>query len=181
MRKAYLLVLFAPAALVWACGGSGDDNLTGDGGNDATTNDGNTQNDSATNDGATNSDSSTNDAGANDASSDVANDVKLDITCLNPSECDGGDVCCGKLTVSGTQQNCKIASAQTQCATANTCATNVGASLQCSGTDTVRLCSSNTDCTEQAYNQCCTFKQGDAGVSFCLNQEFASQAGGTCQ
>ncbi len=179
MRKTYLLFLFAPAGLVWACGGSGDDNLTGDGGNDATTNDGSPQNDSATNDGASN-DSAANDASDGSVINDAGTDVKLELDCLAPSDCDAGDVCCGDLTLTGTQQNCKISSATTSCKTSQACPTNVTGQVTCTGTDQVRLCTQNTDCTEVNNNKCCTFKQGDAGVSFCLNQQEANLGGGTC-
>jgi hypothetical protein len=182
MRKAYLLLLLAPSVLVWACGGSGDDSLAGDGGtNDATTGDGGT-NDSATGQ-DTGSDVATNDGGTNDSgSTDSGNDAKLSLDCLSPADCDGGNVCCGDIALSGTVQNCTFSSVTTDCKSANSCPTSVLASISCTGTDQVRLCTQNADCTEQQYNKCCTVKQGDAGgVSICLNTQLAGQVGGTCQ
>src|ERR1700690_3147752 len=113
MRKAYFLLLLAPAALVYACGG-GDDS---DGGTDAS-------NDQTTN-GASKPDTSTNDTGTTEAGKDAAPDVTINITCLRPSNCfdggaqdaadppDSGEVCCGTIATSGSFPNCAFGSAST--------------------------------------------------------------------
>ncbi len=99
MRKAYFLLLLAPTAIVWACGGS--DNTTIDGGSDATT-------DTSTGDSSPPGDSGTNDANKNDGGpGDASQDLNINITCQKPANCfdggdpdaayppDSGEVCCG--------------------------------------------------------------------------------------
>lgn len=190
MRKAYLLLVLAPAALVWACGGS-DDSISGDGGgNDATT-DGNPQNDTGTTDGSS-------DAAKTDGATDAGQDVSITITCIKPADCidggnldaayppDSGEVCCGTVQTAGTFPNCAFNAASTTCAAPSACATSIG--LQSCGTDTVRLCSADSECTEMGtsfttYNKCCSATYQDAGrVHFCSNTTIAnlSQGSITC-
>jgi len=182
MRKLWLLLLLAPSALIYACGG--DDSGT-DGGSDAA-NDNTTKTDSPTTDGSTNDvnnlDSSTTDA------SDAA--VAFDVTCQKPADCTGdagANVCCADIPVNGgTPPACKIVGISTSCTTGAACPTNITAQSTCNGTDQVRACATNADCTEAQYNKCCTFKLGgdaggDGGVSFCLNNQLAQLGGGTCQ
>ncbi len=50
------------------------------------------------------------------------------------------------------------------------------------GTETVRLCKTNSDCSEAGYLHCCTFGGGDGGsLSFCANDIIGAGGGGTCQ
>src|SRR5450432_4237177 len=105
MKKAYLLLLLAPSALVYACGG--DDST--DGGADS----GNK--DSTTGDAA--ADTSTADVAADsakDGGADAPNDVSVTITCIHPADCfdggmadaayppDSGEVCCATVNLTGT-------------------------------------------------------------------------------
>src|SRR5512142_1675195 len=104
MRKAWLLLLLAPSALVYACSG---DSTTTDGGTDATAND--SAPDVAKQDSGT--DTGTQDTGVKDA----AIDVSLTLDCFKPADCiDGGDpdaayppdsgaVCCGNVIGNGNQ------------------------------------------------------------------------------
>ena len=182
MRKAWLLLLLAPSALVYACGG--DDTKT-DGGSDAP-NDNTVKNDTgggdAGNDVAQNNDTGTNDAGA---------DVSITIDCLAPSDCvdggvdggvyppaDAGVVCCGTITGNGNQQTCSIVSASTKCQAPSSCATNFGGLVTCSSA-TVRLCKTAAECTEQGENLCCVAQAGDAGsVQICASKGVANLSGG---
>jgi hypothetical protein len=179
MRKPYLLLLLVPVAVVWACGG--DDSSNGDGGPDAvadTTTD-------APSDSSNDAPPDAGDSGAEDATPDIT----LSITCLRPANCiDGGDqdaayppssgeVCCGTIVTNGDPQNCNFTGVSTACSAPSGCATSV--SFSC-GTDTVRLCTSNTECTEQTYNKCCSVAQGDASIHFCANTIIANAAGGSC-
>jgi hypothetical protein len=187
-NRAYLLFLFAPSALLaYACGGDSGQN---DGGTDATTDQANgdaTQPDSSGMDGA--SDSSNNDSGGNDAG--MGMDVQISITCAFPAECvdggdwdaayppaDAGEVCCGTLTTSGTFPGCSLSSITTSCAAPGSCPTTIDTS-SC-GTDTVRGCKHKGECTESGYNQCCTVKQGDAGITFCMSTGLATLLGASC-
>lgn len=193
MRKTYLLLLLAPAALVWACGGS-DDSVATDGGPDATTDaiPGDSSNDTASGDG------NANDGKANDGGSDAAQDVSVTLDCFKPADCfdggnpdaayppDSGEVCCGTVSTSGTFPQCSFNSAATACKAPGSCATNI--SLSSCTTDTVRLCASDTECTEKGnnittYNKCCSTAYQDAGrVHFCANALIANASGGaiTC-
>ena len=150
MRKAWLLLLLAPSALVFACGG--DDSGT-DGGSDAA-NDNTTKPDSggdAANDTGTTPER-TPDAG------DAGNDVSITITCLKPADCidgggdaafppDSGEVCCGTVQTSGSFPQCSFNSASTACQAPGACPTTVN--LQSCGTDQVRLCEADKECTEK--------------------------------
>jgi hypothetical protein len=190
MRKAWLLLLLAPSALVYACSG---DSSTTDGGTDATAND--AAPDVAKDTGT--QDTGTQDTGVQDSG---GGDVSFNITCLKPANCidggdqdaayppDSGEVCCGTVQTSGTFPSCSFDQASTACAGPSTCPTTIGTS-SC-GTDKVRLCESDTECTENtgnplsSYTKCCSTAFGDAGmrVHFCGNTTIASISGGkiTC-
>lgn len=190
MRKVWLLLLLAPSALVYAC--SGDSN-TNDGGTDATANDAApdvAKQDTGTNDTGT-QDTGTKDSGGGDAS--------ITITCLRPSNCidggdqdaayppDSGEVCCATVQTSGSIPSCSFDQASTACTAPGTCPTTISTS-SC-GTDKVRLCAADTECTEKGssilntYDKCCSTAYGDAGrVHFCANTTIASVSNGaiTC-
>ncbi len=113
-------------------------------------------------------------------------------SCQSPSDCPSSDVCCGKIPITGgTAPNCTTNPITISCAAACACATQLGTT--CSGTQTVRLCQTNMDCTEPGASHCCTFGGGgDAGadgggdggggtLSFCANAFVGAFGGGTCQ
>jgi hypothetical protein len=69
------------------------------------------------------------------------------------------------------------------CTASSGCATHLPTSVfSCpKGTETVRLCQTNADCTESGYTECCNFG-GDGGtLQFCANSLIAFAAGATCQ
>ena len=187
MRKAFLLLLLAPSALVYACGG---DSSTGDaGGNDATTNDVATKDSSTT-------DTSTNDTGTQDTGvTDAGIDVQLALDCFKPADCvdggsadaayppnDAGVVCCGNIEGNGNTQACQITGASTTCKAPGQCNTSFTGLATCSSA-TVRFCSTAAECTEQGNNLCCTANAGDAGsFKVCANQGIAAISQGkiTC-
>ena len=191
MRKAYLLLLVVPSALIWAC--SGDDSGVQDGGSDATT-DSPVTTDSG-------KDSSSNEAGNDSSTTDAGPDVQLTIDCLKPADCvDGGDsdaayppgdagvVCCGSVVGNGSQNACQIEGASTTCKAPGSCATDFSGLLSCSSA-TVRFCTTNAECTETSTNplsdgsQCCTANAGDAGsFHVCANSTIAAGSKGriTC-
>jgi len=180
MRKAYFLLLLAPAAIAYACGGGTD---TGDGGTDATPD--NTTSDSSTDGGKDSGPDAVSDA------SDAAVDVVISVTCLHPADCiDGavldaayppssGEVCCGTLVTTGTLPNCTFDSVVTQCEAPGSCASNIPLQLTC-GTDTVRGCQHASECVEANFDSCCRFSQGDAGIQICFSAQLAGMAGATC-
>jgi hypothetical protein len=189
MRKPWLLLLLVPSALVYACGG---DSSPSDGGTDAVAD--NTVKDSG---GDTATDTGPGDTGA-DTGKDAGGDVSVTLTCLKPADCfdgggdaafppDAGEVCCGTVQTSGTFPQCSFNSASTVCQAPGACPTNVN--LQSCGTDQVRLCESDTECTENGgnltntYNKCCSTQYQDAGrVHFCASTTIATVSGGaiTC-
>jgi hypothetical protein len=80
--------------------------------------------------------------------------------------------------------NCTSDPIVVACEVATSCKTHLPTSfLSCPpGTETVRLCKANSDCTETGYLHCCTFGGGDGGsLSFCANDIIGSGGGGTCQ
>jgi len=173
--RTLFLLSFLPAAVLFACGG--DSSTGSDAGPDATT-DGSPGKDAAP-------DTSTSDSGSPaDAGPDVtpgdAGDggTVVSLTCTNPTECDGGSpFCCGTVTLNGgTPPNCSIASVTAACKAQ--CTTML--QFSCNASDTVRLCNANTDCTELAYNKCCTFKMGSQTTTFCANQQIANAADAGC-
>ena len=90
-------------------------------------------------------------------------------------------ICCQTIPLTGgSVPNCTNGPLTVACETSAACPTTLG--LSCSGNQVVRLCSSNSDCTESNYNLCCNFPGGDAGasLSFCANQLDALGGGGTC-
>ncbi len=187
MRKAWLLLLLAPSALVYACSG---DNNTNDAGTDATT-DVATKPDAAPDTGT--------DAAKDSGTDAPQTDGSFNITCFKPADCfdgggdaafppDSGEVCCGTVQTSGNFPGCSFDTASTACTAPGTCPTTIG--TQSCGTDKVRLCESDTECTEDGgnvlntYNKCCSTAFGDAGarVHFCGNTTLAGVSGGkiTC-
>jgi hypothetical protein len=183
MRKPWLLLLLAPSALVYACGG--DDSGT-DGGSDAQAD--NTVKDSG---GDAAADTGSNDAGSDTGPADAGNDVAITVDCLQPADCiDGGNpdasytpaeagvVCCGDVKGDNNTQQCQIVSATTSCKTPGQCATSFTGLLTCS-TATVRLCEFASECTEQGNNLCCSANLGDAGnIKVCASQLIAQNSGG---
>ncbi len=187
MKKAYLLLLLAPSALVYACGG--DDST--DGGTDSGNKDSTTGTDAA-------ADTSTTDVAADSAkdsgTTDAPADVTISITCLEPANCidggaldaayppaDSGIVCCGTVVTTGAFPNCALSGASTACMAPSACASNVNTS-SC-GNDTFRLCEGNSECTETNFNKCCSAKVGDAAtVKLCASTTIAALSGGqiTC-
>jgi hypothetical protein len=103
--------------------------------------------------------------------------------CTEPTDCSGGDVCCGTIPITGgTVPDCTTSPIETSCANPSNCKTNLSG-LTCSGTKTIRICKTNADCTETGAPLCCTFGGGDAGgsLTFCANEIVAGAGGGTCQ
>jgi hypothetical protein len=185
MHKAYLLLLLAPSALVYACGGS--DNSTLDGGGDATVD--SPGNDSSKNDSG-GQDSSNDTSPMNDGGQDATQDVSVSIACTEPAQCiDGGnldaayppssgEVCCAQVTTTGAFPNCKPSSVSTACSAPGSCASSYSTS-SCS-TDTFRACAHNAECTETQFNKCCTAKVGDGGATFCMDAILISALKATC-
>jgi hypothetical protein len=102
-------------------------------------------------------------------------------TCDKPSDCSGsGDVCCGTIPITGgSVPNCTTDPIMIACTPGSMCKTSLG--MSCSGTQIVRLCTANSDCTESGANQCCTFSGGDGGsLSFCTNGLISAFGGGKC-
>jgi len=133
-----------------------------------------------------------NSTGSGDGGPDAAADTKGDEPdsssnpnpdagpCNLPSDCPTNDVCCGTIPITGgTVPNCTTGNISTACSARSACKTSLGTT--CSGTQTVRLCSTNTDCTESGDMQCCTFGGTDGGgLSFCANAFIAAFGGGVC-
>lgn len=187
MRKTSLvwLILFAPGAFTYACGGGG----SGDGGTDATT------------DATNNTDSPTNkDTGTNDAANDVAQnndasdggtggDGSFSIECTKPAECiDGGDldaayppssgeVCCAKVSTAGSFPNCSISSLATTCTAPGACTEGYSTS-KCT-TDTFHACAHASECTGQ-FNKCCTASTDAGAVTFCMDTILITLLKPTC-
>jgi hypothetical protein len=117
---------------------------------------------------------------------------------LKPADCfdgggdaafppDAGEVCCGTIQTAGTFPQCSFNAASTVCQTPGACPTNV--SLQSCGTDQVRLCESDKECTENGgnltntFDKCCSTQYQDAGrVHFCGSTTIATVSNGaiTC-
>jgi len=178
VRLIFTLVLAAPVACVWACGGSGDDSSGADGSTDGTTSgDGNGGHDGATADTGTTGDGSGGDTGtgndggtATDGSTSADGSVESGITCESPSDCTNG-FCCGTIVFNGgTLPNCDLQSVSSACMT--TCKSDV--KLSCKTTDTVRGCTQHTDCTDAGtgYTDCCTVPFADASATFCWNATY---------
>lgn len=181
MRKVWLLLLLAPSAIIYACGG---DNSGNDGGTDAA------------NDITVKPDTGGGDAGT-DAAKDTGptdsggGDVVISITCQHPSDCfdggaldaayppDSGEVCCATAVTTGQVPNCSLQSLTTACKAPGQCASDIPLSQTC-GTDTLRGCAHAAECTEQAYNKCCVFDVGDAAVQACLNNIAIQVTGAKC-
>lgn len=101
--------------------------------------------------------------------------------CSSPAGCTtSGDVCCGTIPITGgTAPNCTTGTIVTVCKAATSCKTSLGST--CTGVQTVRLCTSNADCTESADKNCCTFGSDDGGtLSFCANGLIGAFGGGKC-
>lgn len=168
-RIGLLLTLVSSAAL-FACSG---DNSTDDAGSDATTDVGQTK-DSAPD--TTASDS----GGGNDATPGDAGDggVIVAESCTAPTACDAGSpFCCATVALNGgTPPDCSVASITSACAAQ----CNTVLQFSCTANETVRLCSSNSDCTEPNDGKCCTFKTGAQTTTFCANAQIAASVDAGC-
>jgi hypothetical protein len=101
--------------------------------------------------------------------------------CSSPAGCPASNVCCGTIPITGgTPPACTTGTISIVCAPASSCATSLGST--CTGTQKVRLCTKNADCTESTDNLCCTFGGGSAGgtLSFCANTLIAVFGSGKC-
>ncbi len=101
--------------------------------------------------------------------------------CASPSDCGGsGQVCCGNIMLTGgSPPSCNSGGVTVMCTAGQSCPTTLGSS--CTGTEVIRLCKQNTDCTEGNYGQCCTFPgMNGQSLSFCANSLIASFANATC-
>lgn len=97
--------------------------------------------------------------------------------CKSPNDCQNG-FCCGTVTTQGTYPQCKISTVSSKCSA--TCTSTIG--FQKCTTDTLRLCTTNTDCTEQFFNRCCAYPYGNnMVVDLCSPPSVAEAGGATCQ
>ncbi len=108
----------------------------------------------------------------------TANDLAT--VCSGSADCPNATpVCCDRITLNGgTIPNCSTSAVKTDCETSQMCATQLNAT--CSGSQVVRLCRANSDCTEPSYNQCCAFTSGGSTIHFCATSGLATLGGGTC-
>ena len=175
MRKRFLFLLgLASVSAALACGG--DDNKTDGGGTDATT-DAPPAKDAG---GDAAADANPSDATADAPTTTDGGDggTVVQLGCTNPDQCDGGaSLCCATIDLNGgTPPNCNVASISSTCT--STC--NTVLQFSCNASDTVRLCNKPADCTEAAYDKCCTFQTGNQSETFCANAVIASSADAGC-
>jgi hypothetical protein len=102
------------------------------------------------------------------------------IGCTKPSDCMNG-FCCGTFqTGMGQPPQClQTGTYSTKCT--QTC--NTVASFMCNSTNTRRLCSMKSQCSENMYPQCCQFTFNMQMVEVCVSNTeaaFIQQNGGTC-
>jgi hypothetical protein len=74
--------------------------------------------------------------------------------------------------------NCTYGNVSVACTPDAKCPTTLGST--CTGTQKVRLCQANGDCTEPGANKCCTFAEGGGSLNFCANGIIAGFGGGKC-
>jgi len=138
--------------------------------------------DSGAQDGAA-PDSNTDDGPAPDetgADAPIITDGTIDAPptgCTKPADCSKNDFCCATVTTQGNYPQCQITNVTTKC----TSPCNTSIDFQQCKQDTVRMCSTNQDCTEAFYTHCCKFPYGDASVQVCSNPLVADSGGATCQ
>lgn len=178
MRRTHLLVL--SSLFLFGCGSS--DNGS-DGGSDGSSNP--TDGSMNPTDGSGGNDGSANDSGGDSAMNNdgsmMNNDGGLEasVGCTKPADCMGNNVCCLDVALgAGQPPNCAVNSASTSCKSAQQCTTQIA--FTCNAMERLRACAQNTDCTEQAYNKCCSFMLNMKSYSFCANNQLAQLAGGTC-
>lgn len=113
-----------------------------------------------------------------DAGSDSASSADAG-PCTVPAECPPSNVCCETIPLTGGSiPNCTTGTVTSACKAPGACATSLGTG--CSGTQTVRLCTKNADCTEPGDNLCCTFGDDAGAQTFCANGFVAGFGGGKC-
>jgi hypothetical protein len=118
------------------------------------------------------------DASLVDAPKDAANETSSDGACSSPADCPGNVVCCETVKSTGSSSSCTLDADTVACVSTSTCPTTV---VPTCGTDILRRCTANADCTEPSYPRCCTIPAGDASSrEICLTQQLASLVGGTC-
>jgi hypothetical protein len=102
------------------------------------------------------------------------------VSCAAPKDCHGSTpVCCSTLTLAGgTLPACMTAAIDISCKADSQCPTQL--SLSCTGSDTLRLCTANSDCTEASYDKCCSFPLGGSAMRFCSSEAIAQIVGGSC-
>jgi hypothetical protein len=110
--------------------------------------------------------------------------IKLVLKCAEASQCEAGTpVCCATLTFGTFGPTCLLDEVSSTCTTEAACPT----SLQpfCGGSERVRMCDQNADCTESAYDKCCTFQipgrpNSPTSMVFCASQSMAEAADASC-
>ncbi len=89
-------------------------------------------------------------------------------------------MCCSTIDIDGgTVPNC-TGTPVVACTAPSACPTTI-VSTSCTGTQTLRLCKTNADCTESTYDQCCTFTSSGGSLTFCANSTIGFLGGGNCQ
>jgi hypothetical protein len=132
--------------------------------------------DAPTTDGAIDAQAPPNDTGTPDVPIISDGTVPPPLGCTRTSNCTQNELCCGSIATQGQAPNCQVKTVTSQCTAS--CTTSFD--FQKCGTDTVRLCASNQECTEQAYNRCCKYSYADASISICTNLALADASGGVC-
>jgi hypothetical protein len=102
--------------------------------------------------------------------------------CDTPGQCTGGNICCGRIPITGGSiPNCTQSGITVDCESQTACPSNVAFSCTAGSTEVVHLCQSAADCASEpnGYTECCMFGEaGQAGtIQFCATSLIA--LGGT--
>lgn len=175
MKKLFTF-LGAVGFVTMGCGG---DAITIDGGADGSSGmDGAKADGSGSDSGGMDSggmDSGAMDSGGNDG----GGPMDAGIECMDPTTCGNNPYCCATITAAqGNPPACFYnGSYGTTCT--QTCTTSFNA--QCGSMSTRRLCNLKSQCTENAYNQCCTVTLQMQSVSICMSATEAQIAQAPCK
>ncbi len=98
--------------------------------------------------------------------------------CDTPGQCTGGNICCGRIPITGGSiPNCTQSGITVDCESQTACPSNVAFACTAGSTEVVHLCQSASDCANEpnGYTECCMFGEaGQAGtIQFCATSLIA--------
>jgi hypothetical protein len=109
------------------------------------------------------------------------------LDCLSNTDCSGSTpICCATAVIddpTGTPPSCIETGAKsvtTACTASSACASNIPLTMLCNETDTVRGCTTPSDCNDKSYPDCCEIMVAGSTLQGCVSDLIKGAAKLTC-